>query len=71
MSLSPLNLELATEAFDKFFEGNILNARNAFEKNPNDPYHLLGLATCSFVEAAMSMEVSFCHSVGRFLLISI
>ncbi len=61
MSLSPDNLKSATDAFNHFFAGNVLNAREAFAKKPHDPYHLLGLATCSFLEAAMSMEVSSCY----------
>ncbi|KAF8328512.1 hypothetical protein F5887DRAFT_1007566 [Amanita rubescens] len=56
MSLSPDDLKSATEAFDLFFAGNIIKAREAFTKKPHDPYHLLGMATCSFLEAVMSME---------------
>ncbi|KAF8712458.1 hypothetical protein AX14_013081 [Amanita brunnescens Koide BX004] len=56
MSLSAATLKSATDGFDHFFAGNIDSAREVFQKNAQDPYHQLGLAVCSFLEAAMSME---------------
>ena len=61
MSLTSATLRSAADGFDHFFAGSIDAARQAFEKNAEDPYHQLGLAVCSFLEAAMSMEVGPCH----------
>ncbi|KAF8712459.1 hypothetical protein AX14_013081 [Amanita brunnescens Koide BX004] len=62
MSLSAATLKSATDGFDHFFAGNIDSAREVFQKNAQDPYHQLGLAVCSFLEAAMSMEVRSFHA---------
>jgi hypothetical protein len=61
MSLTPTTLKSAADGFDQFFAGNVGTARQVFEKNAQDPYHQLGLAVCSFLEAAMSMEVYLSH----------
>lgn len=61
MSLTPTTLKSAADGFDQFFSGSLGAARQVFEKNAEDPYHHLGLAVCSFLEAAMSMEVCLSH----------
>jgi len=51
------NLRSATEGFDSLFANQIGPAREAFTTN-DSPFHLLGLGVCSFLEAALGMEVT-------------
>ena len=46
----------ATKGFDCLFSNDIAAARKHFEPH-DDPFHLLGLGVCSFLEAALGMEV--------------
>jgi len=46
----------ATKGFDHLFTDDIGAARKHFELN-DDPFHLLGLGVCAFLEAALGMEV--------------
>jgi hypothetical protein len=50
------HLRSATEGFDSLFANQIGPAREAFTTN-DSPFHLLGLGVCSFLEAALGMEV--------------
>lgn len=56
-------LRSATEAFDFLFGNDIVNAKQAFQSN-DSPFHLLGLGVCSFLEAALGMEVRTCAHVA-------
>jgi hypothetical protein len=51
------SLQSAANGFDHVFSNEILLARHVFSSK-NDPYHLIGLAVCGFLEAALGMEVS-------------
>jgi hypothetical protein len=50
------NLRSAAEGFDCLFANQVGPAREAFTTN-DSPFHLLGLGVCSFLEAALGMEV--------------
>jgi hypothetical protein len=45
-----------TKGFDYLFSDDIASAKKHFEPH-NDPLHLLGLGVCTFLEAALAMEV--------------
>lgn len=46
----------ATKGFDHLFANEIEDARTTFAAD-DSPFHLLGLGVCSFLEAALGMEV--------------
>lgn len=50
-------LQSATKGFDYLFSNDIVAARQHFERR-DDPFHLMGLGVCAFLEAALGMEVS-------------
>ena len=50
------SLRSATGGFDSLFANQIGPAREVFTTN-DSPFHLLGLGVCSFLEAALGMEV--------------
>ena len=50
------NLRSATEGFDALFADQIGPAKEVFAIN-DSPFHVLGLGVCSFLEAALGMEV--------------
>ena len=53
-------LQSATEGFDRLFANQIVDAREVFASH-HSPFHLLGQGVCSFLEAALGMEVrGFC-----------
>lgn len=47
----------ATKGFDYLFSNDIEAARKHFQQH-DDPFHLMGLGVCAFLEAALGMEVS-------------
>lgn len=49
-------LESATRGFDHLFANDIVSARKHFTGH-DDPFHLMGLGVCAFLEAALGMEV--------------
>lgn len=49
-------LQSAKLGFDHLFSNDIVEAKKNFERS-DDPFHLLGLGVCSFLEAALGMEV--------------
>jgi len=49
-------LQSATKGFDHLFSNEIVEARVAFTAEES-PFHLLGLGVCTFLEAALGMEV--------------
>ena len=56
------------KGFDYLFSDDIASAKKHFEPH-NDPLHLLGLGVCTFLEAALSMEVFIgCYAGRRILL---
>ena len=57
----------ATKGFDYLFSNDIVTAREHF-KNHDDPFHMMGLGVCAFLEAALGMEVrDFCLFCGEWL----
>lgn len=52
------NLDSAKRGFDHLFQNQIALARDHFA-GKDDPFHLLGLGVCAFLEAALGMEVRF------------
>lgn len=46
----------ATKGFDYLFSNDIVTAREHFKKH-DDPFHMMGLGVCAFLEAALGMEV--------------
>jgi len=58
-----LQLLIAMQGFDYLFTDDIAAARKHFELR-DDPFHLLGLGVCAFLEAALGMEVCmFCSKI--------
>jgi hypothetical protein len=53
-------LQSAKLGFDYLFSNDIVAAKRTFEGN-DEPFHLLGLGVCAFLEAALGMEV--CRSI--------
>jgi hypothetical protein len=49
-------LQSAKLGFDHLFSNDIVEAKKKFDGS-DDPFHLLGLGVCSFLEAALGMEV--------------
>lgn len=52
------NLESAKAGFDHLFQNQVKAAKDHLA-GKEDPFHLLGLGVCTFLEAALGMEVSF------------
>jgi len=50
-------LQSATNGFDYLFSNDIVSAREHF-KQRDDPFHMMGLGVCAFLEAALGMEES-------------
>ncbi|ESK92762.1 hypothetical protein Moror_15935 [Moniliophthora roreri MCA 2997] len=48
-------LEAASKAFDHLFSNEIVEAKAAFTAD-DSPFHLVGMAVCVFLEAALGME---------------
>ncbi len=61
-------LRSATAGFDHLFANRMDDAKVAFQdaEHPDSPFHLMGLGVCSFLEAALGMEVR--HIVSEVLL---
>lgn len=49
-------LQSATKGFEYLFSNDIVSAREHF-KQRDDPFHMMGLGVCGFLEAALGMEV--------------
>lgn len=61
------SLQSAANGFDHVFSNEILLARRVFSSN-NDPYHLIGLAVCGFLEAALGMESAMIERASNILV---
>jgi len=59
----------ATKGFDYLFSNDIVAARKHFEPH-EDPFHLLGLGVCAFLEAALGMETGLMTEASRCLALS-
>ena len=59
-------LDSATKGFGYLFANDIVAAKEHFGGN-EDPFHLMGLGVCAFLEAVLGMEVSLavCNDVLR------
>ncbi|KAI0034535.1 outer membrane protein Iml2/Tetratricopeptide repeat protein 39 [Vararia minispora EC-137] len=51
-------LQDAQRGFDRVFDDGADIARDVFKAHPESPFHMLGLAALSFLEAALSFETS-------------
>ena len=56
MDADTVALLAASEGFDHLFSNRLQDARSHFAGD-GTPFHLLGLGTCAFLEAALGMEV--------------
>lgn len=59
----------AASGFDHLFSNDIDSARSHFQ-NHDDPFNLLGMGICAFLEAALGVEVrntTLCGEVGTIL----
>lgn len=65
------HLRSATTGFDALFNNDLAKAREILSTNES-PFHLLGAGVCSFLEAALGMEVSDialrAHAASRLLI---
>ncbi|KAG6809489.1 hypothetical protein H0H92_016051 [Tricholoma furcatifolium] len=59
----------ATRGFDYFFSNDLAHAKEHFN-GKEDPYHLLGLGACAFIEAALGMETGLLAEATRCLSLS-
>ena len=55
-------LQSASSGFDALFNNDLAKAREILGTN-DSPFHLLGAGVCSFLEAALGMEVCTRHSL--------
>ncbi|KAJ3508360.1 hypothetical protein NLJ89_g5802 [Agrocybe chaxingu] len=62
-------LQSATKGFDFLFCNDIVSARKHFEPK-DDPFHLMGLGVCAFLEAALGMEAGLMTEASRCLALS-
>ncbi|KAH9484607.1 Inclusion body clearance protein IML2 [Psilocybe cubensis] len=62
-------LQSATKGFDYLFSNDIVSARQHFERR-DDPFHLMGLGVCAFLEAALGMETGLMTEASRCLSLS-
>ncbi|KAF8888312.1 hypothetical protein BD779DRAFT_1611355 [Infundibulicybe gibba] len=70
--LSQANVALlrsATAGFDHLFSNDIVSARTHFA-GKEDPFHLMGLGVCAFLEAALGMEAGLMVEATRCLKLS-
>ncbi|TFK66270.1 hypothetical protein BDN72DRAFT_844550 [Pluteus cervinus] len=65
-STSVANLASARLGFDYLFQNDVTGARDHFA-GKDDPYHLLGLGVCVFLDAALGMESAMIAEAGRYL----
>ena len=56
LSADEAALVSASKGFDDLFSNRLADARSHFTAE-GTPFHLLGLGTCAFLEAALGMEV--------------
>ncbi|KAH7923486.1 hypothetical protein BV22DRAFT_1196685 [Leucogyrophana mollusca] len=73
MSLSretELQLRAASEGFDFLFSNDLSSAKEAFQAQPDSPFHLLGLGVCAFLQAALGMETGLMTEATRCLTLS-
>ncbi|TFK33083.1 outer membrane protein Iml2/Tetratricopeptide repeat protein 39 [Crucibulum laeve] len=59
-------LESTTKGFDALFSNDIVAARKHFS-GKDDPFHVLGLGVCAFLEAALGMEAGLMEEATRCL----
>ncbi|KAF8187422.1 hypothetical protein BJ912DRAFT_1022616 [Pholiota molesta] len=59
----------ATKGFDYLFSNDIVSAREHFKKH-DDPFHMMGLGVCAFLEAALGMESGLMAEATRCLSLS-
>jgi hypothetical protein len=59
-------LQNVAKGFDHLFSDDIASAKKHFQPH-DDPLHLLGLGVCTFLEAALGMEVLICSQAARHL----
>ncbi|KAF8891625.1 hypothetical protein CPB84DRAFT_1784122 [Gymnopilus junonius] len=59
----------ATKGFDSLFSNDIDGARKHFQQHA-DPFHLMGLGVCAFLEAALGMEPKLMEEATRCLSLS-
>jgi hypothetical protein len=62
-------LQSATHGFDYLFSNDVVSAKAHFS-GKDDPFHLLGLGVCSFLEAALGMESGLMTEATRLLTLS-
>ncbi|RXW20654.1 hypothetical protein EST38_g5215 [Candolleomyces aberdarensis] len=62
-------LESATKGFGFLFANDIVAAKEHFGGN-EDPFHLMGLGVCSFLEAVLGMETNLVTEASRLLALS-
>ncbi|PPQ82140.1 hypothetical protein CVT25_015147 [Psilocybe cyanescens] len=62
-------LQSATKGFDYLFSNDIVSARQHFERR-DDPFHLMGLGVCAFLEAALGMETGLMTEASKCLSMS-
>ncbi|KAF5389207.1 hypothetical protein D9757_003471 [Collybiopsis confluens] len=62
-------LASASLAFDHLFSNEISSAKKTFA-TANDPFHLIGLGVCSFLEAALGLEASQMSEASRLLALA-
>ncbi|KDR84675.1 hypothetical protein GALMADRAFT_56095 [Galerina marginata CBS 339.88] len=63
-------LQSASKGFDFLFSNDIASARQHFQKHHDDPFHLMGLGVCAFLEAALGMETGLMAEATRCLSLS-
>ncbi|KAF9481931.1 hypothetical protein BDN70DRAFT_875724 [Pholiota conissans] len=59
----------ATKGFNYLFSNDIVSAREHFQGH-DDPFHLMGLGVCAFLEAALGMESGLMAEATRCLSLS-
>ncbi|KAG6816915.1 hypothetical protein H0H93_007636, partial [Arthromyces matolae] len=59
----------ATRGFDLLFCNDLTRAKEHF-RGKEDPYHLLGLGACAFMEAALGMETGLLAEASKCLSLS-
>ncbi|KAF5323690.1 hypothetical protein D9619_012884 [Psilocybe cf. subviscida] len=62
-------LQSATRGFDFLFSNDIASARAHFQAH-DDPFHLMGLGVCAFLDAALGMETGLMTEASRCLALS-
>ncbi|KAF9269546.1 hypothetical protein L218DRAFT_953162 [Marasmius fiardii PR-910] len=59
-------LQAATQAFDFLFDNDVIQAKAAFAAD-DSPFHLVGMAACVFLEAALGMETNQMAEASKLL----